>query len=165
MLICETKLTFVPSCSQMSLQLLHLHAVFKTWSTFQELTPIVSFRRRGWSQRDFVGNRNIQSKQSKDLFNKIRGLWREVFFASRRCRCRLVCLRSLIIYYVTLYLCLLVLLSAALLPSVRQNSFLLWPYFFSFLASVHNPKVGDSLSRKETQCKSGCQKGQTAGDL
>ena len=36
--ICEIKLTFVPSCSQMRLQLLHFHAVFKTWPTFQELT-------------------------------------------------------------------------------------------------------------------------------
>ena len=34
--ILEIKLTFVPSCSQMRLQLLHFHAVFKTWPTFQE---------------------------------------------------------------------------------------------------------------------------------
>ena len=30
----------------MRLQLLHFHALFKTWPTFQELTSIVSFRRR-----------------------------------------------------------------------------------------------------------------------
>ena len=35
--ICEIKLTFVPSCAQMRLQLLHFHAVFKTWPTFQKL--------------------------------------------------------------------------------------------------------------------------------
>ena len=50
--ICKIKLTFVPSCSQMRLQLLHFHIVFKTWPTFQELTSIVSFRRR-WSQWNF----------------------------------------------------------------------------------------------------------------
>ena len=33
--ICEIKLTFVPSCSQMRLQLLHFYVVFKTWRTFQ----------------------------------------------------------------------------------------------------------------------------------
>ena len=43
--ICEIKLTFVPSCSQMRLQLLHFHAVFKTWSTFR----FVSFRVQGCS--------------------------------------------------------------------------------------------------------------------
>ena len=37
----------------MILQLLHFHAVFKTWPTFQELASIVSFRRRRWSQRNF----------------------------------------------------------------------------------------------------------------
>ena len=35
--IWEIKLTFVPSCCQMRLQLLHFHAVFKPWPTFQEL--------------------------------------------------------------------------------------------------------------------------------
>ena len=48
----------------------HFHAVFKTWPTFQELTSIVSFRRR-WSQRNFSENRNIQGNQSKDVLNKI----------------------------------------------------------------------------------------------
>ena len=56
----------MPSCSQMKLQLLHFHAVFKTWPIFQELKSIVSFRRR-WSQRNFSENRNIQANQSKDL--------------------------------------------------------------------------------------------------
>ena len=85
--ICEIKLTFVPSCSQMRLQLLHFHAVFKTWSTFQELTPIVSFRRRRWSQRNFSENRTIQGNQSKDMLSKMRGLRRNIFLASRRLRC------------------------------------------------------------------------------
>ena len=49
-------------CSQMRLQLLHFHAVFKTCPTFQELTSIVSFRRRLWSQRNFSGNRNRATK-------------------------------------------------------------------------------------------------------
>ena len=86
--ICEIKLTFVPSCSQMRLQLLHFHAVFKTWPTFQELTSIVSFRRRRWSQSNFSENRNIQCNQSKDILSKIRGLRRNIFLASRRWRCR-----------------------------------------------------------------------------
>ena len=47
--ICEIKLAIVPSWAQMRLQLLHFHAVFKTWPTFQELTSNVSFRRRRWS--------------------------------------------------------------------------------------------------------------------
>ena len=32
--------------SKLGLQLLHFHAVFKTWSAFQELKSIVSFRER-----------------------------------------------------------------------------------------------------------------------
>ena len=39
--ICEINRTFVPSCPQMRLQLLHFHAVFKTRPTFHELTFIV----------------------------------------------------------------------------------------------------------------------------
>ena len=62
----------MPSCSQMRLQLLHFHSVFKTWPTFQELTSIVSFRRRRWSQGNFGKNRNIQGKQSKDILSKTR---------------------------------------------------------------------------------------------
>ena len=61
--------------------------VFKTWPTFQELTSIVSFRRR-WSPRNFSENRNIQGNLSKDVLNKIRGLRRNIFLASRRWRCR-----------------------------------------------------------------------------
>ena len=59
--ICEIKLTLVPSCSQMRLQLLHFNAIYKTWPTFQELMFIVSFRRRRWSQRNFSEKRNIQA--------------------------------------------------------------------------------------------------------
>ena len=81
-------MTFLPSCSQMRLQLLHFHAVFKMWPTFQELTSTVSFRRRRWSQRNFSENRNIQGNQSKDVLSKIRGLRRTIFLASRRWRCR-----------------------------------------------------------------------------
>ena len=87
----------MPSCSQMRLQLLHFHAVFKTWPTFQELTPIVSFRRRRWSQRNFSENRNIHGNQSKDMLNKIRRLRRNIFLASRCWRCLPRLLRKLII--------------------------------------------------------------------
>ena len=87
--ICEIKLTFVPSWSQMRLQLLHFHAVFKTWPTFQELTSIVSFRRRRWSQRNFSENRNIHGNQSKDVLKERRRLLgRNNVLASRRWRCR-----------------------------------------------------------------------------
>ena len=43
------------------------HAVFKTWRTFQELTPIFTLRWRCWSQRHFNENRNIQGKQSNAI--------------------------------------------------------------------------------------------------
>ena len=59
----EVKPTLLLSCSQMRLQLLHFHAVFKMWPTFQELTSIVSVRRRRWSQRNFSENRNILGNQ------------------------------------------------------------------------------------------------------
>ena len=81
------KLTFVHSCSQMRLQLLHFHAVFKMWPIFQELTSIVSFRRRHWNQSNFSENRNIQGNQSKDTLNEIRGLRRNIFLASWHCHC------------------------------------------------------------------------------
>ena len=48
--ISEIELTCIPSCSWMRLQLLHFHAVCKTWPTFQELMSIILFRRRRWSQ-------------------------------------------------------------------------------------------------------------------
>ena len=70
----------------MRLQLLHFHAVFKTWPTFQELTSIVSFRRRRWSQSNFSENRNIQCDQSEDILSKTRGLRINIFLASRRWR-------------------------------------------------------------------------------
>ena len=94
--ICEIKLTFVPSWSQMRLQLLHFHAVFKTWLTFQELTSINSFRRRRWSERDSGENRNIQGNQRNDMLNKIRGLVRNFFLPPDVAVAVLVCLRSLI---------------------------------------------------------------------
>ena len=49
----EIQPTFVPSCSQMRLQLLHFHAVFKTWPTFQELMSIVLFRNIERQEKDF----------------------------------------------------------------------------------------------------------------
>ena len=57
------------------------HAVFKTWLT----SSIVLFRRR-WSQQNFSQNRNIQGNQSKDMLSEIRGLRRNRFLASRRCK-------------------------------------------------------------------------------
>ena len=83
----EIKVTFVPSCSQMRLQLLHFHTVFKTWSTCQELTSVVAFRRRRWSQQNFSKNRNIHGKQSKYMLRKIWGSRRNISLASRCCRC------------------------------------------------------------------------------
>ena len=62
----EIKLTFVPSCSQLRLQLLHFHAVFKTWPTFQGLTSIFMFGKRCWSQQNFSKNRQIKDMLKKD---------------------------------------------------------------------------------------------------
>ena len=53
---CEIKLIFVPSCSQMRLQLLHFHAIFKTWPTFLELRPIVFFIRTALESTEFYQN-------------------------------------------------------------------------------------------------------------
>ena len=65
----------------MRLQLIHFHAVFKMRSTFQELTSIVSSRRRRWSERNFSENRNIQGNQSKDMLSKIQALRRNIFLS------------------------------------------------------------------------------------
>ena len=90
----KADVTFVPSCSQMRLQLLHFPAVFKTWPTFQELTSIVSFRRRRWSsERNLSENRNIQGNQLKVkicLAENTRITKNYVScLLNRRCRCRL----------------------------------------------------------------------------
>ena len=80
----------MPSCSQMRLQLLHFHAIFKMWPTFQELTSIVSLRRRCLSQRFLSENRNIQGNQSNILskvLSKMQGLRINIFLASRRWHC------------------------------------------------------------------------------
>ena len=63
----HVNLMFVPSFSEMTLQLLHFHTVFKTWLTFQELTSIVSLRRKCWSQSNLSKNRNVRGNQSKDI--------------------------------------------------------------------------------------------------
>ena len=79
--ICEIRLTFVPSYSQMRLQLLHFHAVFKMWATFPELISVVSFRRRHWSQWNFSENRNMQGNQSKDTVYLLNTRIRETCFS------------------------------------------------------------------------------------
>ena len=90
------KLTFVPSCSQMRLQLLHFHALFKTWLTFQELTSIVSLRRRCWSQENISENRNIQGNQSKDMLIIKDKDYKEIFFLPPNVGITiLICLRFL----------------------------------------------------------------------
>ena len=87
--MCEIKLAFMPSCSQVRLQLLHWfpRCLQNMTDIVQELTSNVSFRKRRWSQRNFSENRKIQGNQSKDILSKTRGLRRNVFLASRRwCR-------------------------------------------------------------------------------
>ena len=77
--IAEIKLAFAPSCSRMRRQLLRFQAVCKTWSVFQELTSIFSFRKRRWRQLKFSENRNKQCNQSKYLLRKTQGLCRNMF--------------------------------------------------------------------------------------
>ena len=45
----------------------------------QELTSIVSFRRRRWSQRNSSENRNVHGNQSKDILSKIRLITKKYF--------------------------------------------------------------------------------------
>ena len=74
--ISEIRLIFVPSCSRVRRQLLHFHVVCKTWSVFQELTSIFSFRKRRWKQLKLSelieANRatkaNICPEKHKDYF-------------------------------------------------------------------------------------------------
>ena len=79
---------FVPSCSQMRLQLLHFHVSFADISR----TFTVSSRRR-WSQWNFSENRNIRGNKSEDMLSKIHG-WRKPrllevpTFALLSCYCR-----------------------------------------------------------------------------
>ena len=63
----EIKQTFVPSCSQLRLQLLHFHAVFNTWPTFQGLMSIFMSGKRRWSQKNFSENRQIKHMLKKDM--------------------------------------------------------------------------------------------------
>ena len=43
----------MPSCSRLRRQLLHFHVVCRTWSIFQELTSIFSFRKRRLKEPNF----------------------------------------------------------------------------------------------------------------
>ena len=80
----------------MRLQLLHFHALFKTWLTFQELTSIVSLRRRCWSQENISENRNIQGNQSKDMLIIKDKDYKEIFFLPPNVGITiLICLRFL----------------------------------------------------------------------
>ena len=83
------KRTFVPSCSRVRRQLLHFHVVCKTWSIFQQLSSIFSFRKTRWRQWNFSENRNQQCNQSKYMLRRTQGLCRNMFIAWRRRRPRL----------------------------------------------------------------------------
>ena len=80
----------VPSCSLMSLQLLHFHAVLiQNVADISRTTVHMHASLRSGAERNFSENRNIQDNQSKaDIFNKIRGLRRNIFLVSRRWHCR-----------------------------------------------------------------------------
>ena len=69
--------------------LLYFHVVCKTWSIFQQLSSIFSFRKRRWRQLNFSENRNKQCNQSKYMLRKTQGLCRNIFTACRRRRPRL----------------------------------------------------------------------------
>ena len=69
----------------MRLQLLHFHVVCKTWSIFQQLSSIFSFRKTRWRQLNFSENRNKQCNQGKCMLKNPQGLCRNIFTA---CRCR-----------------------------------------------------------------------------
>ena len=78
----------------MRLQLLHFHVVFKTWPSSEELTSIVSFRRRHWN---FGKNRNMKGNQSKYILNLVKYEdYGEIFFLPPDLGIAVViCLRSL----------------------------------------------------------------------
>ena len=67
------------ACSQVRLQLLHFHAVFKKWQTFQELTSIVSFRRKSWSQRNFRERETYRITKVKMCLVKYEDYGRNIF--------------------------------------------------------------------------------------
>ena len=63
------------------------HVVCKTWSIFQQLSSIFSFRKRRWRQLNFSENRNKQSRlynQSNYMLKKNQGLCRNIFTACWR---------------------------------------------------------------------------------
>ena len=105
MWISEIKLTFVLSSSQMRLQLLHFHAVFKMLLTFQELTSIISFRRRRWSQRNFSENWNIQDNQIKCYMLTLNKIWGfGIFFLPPDFGVAILfCSRSLLMVHLTVH--------------------------------------------------------------
>ena len=85
--ICEINRTFVPSCPQMRLQLLHFHAVFKTRPTFHELTSIV---RSGVDAGDNGISAKIETYRGTKVKMCLMKDALEDYVASRRCRPRLL---------------------------------------------------------------------------
>ena len=71
------KLTFVPSCAQMRLQLLHFHGVFKTSWTLWDLMSIFSSSKRLWKTTEF---HRKQWNQRKYMLTKTRELRRNIFY-------------------------------------------------------------------------------------
>ena len=53
-------------------QLHHFHVVIKTWSIFQQLSSIFSFRKTRWRQLNFSENRNKHCNQSKYMLKNTR---------------------------------------------------------------------------------------------
>ena len=80
--ICEIRLTFVPSCSRVRRQLLHFHVVCKTWSVFQQLLSIFSFRKTRWRQLNLSENRYKQCNQSKYMLWKKHKDYLEIFLTA-----------------------------------------------------------------------------------
>ena len=74
------KRTFVPSCSRVRRQLLHFHVVCKTWSIFQELSPMFSFKKTLWRQLNLSENRNKQWNQSKYMLRKNTRIMSKYFY-------------------------------------------------------------------------------------
>ena len=80
----------MPSCSQMRLQLLHFHAVFKTWPTFQELSKRPSFRSEGDAGVNWISAKIETYRVTKiEIYLVKFEHYDEIFFLnSRRLRCR-----------------------------------------------------------------------------
>ena len=80
----------MPSCSQMRLQLLHFHAVLKTWPTFQELSKRPSFRSEGDAGVNWISAKIETYRVTKiEIYLVKYEHYDEIFFLdSRRLRCR-----------------------------------------------------------------------------